>query len=431
MKGVSGAMEHRRFYACLLALGLCMLLLLSACDAGRSMTPTIVIKVATDLPLTGGDASEGQLAQNGAQLAVDQANANHVIAGVTLQLVTIDDAQDPQKGVNNVTAMLGDAQVAGMIGPFESSVAQTELPIANNASFAMISPGATGPCLTQNSAASGCNGANDKLSVYRPTHNVTFFRDVTTDDLQGAAEAAFLYTTRHYRSVYVIDDSEAYGTNLAQYFVQAWKKLGGVVIAQKSVKETTSYLPVLAEVASTQPDLLYFAGSYVTGGTQIRQQMLQLSALRKTAFAGAAGIQDKSFARIVGTSGGPIFATVPALDPSTTASAQGFVNAFRQRFGAPGAYSATAYDAMNILIKSIQTALSNTPAPRSANDVAQGRNFRQSVIYALNHTSYDGVLGHTSFDANGDTTNKNMTIYQLLQGPDTAVWKVIATRTVT
>ena len=69
------------------------------------------------------------------------------------------------------------------------------MPIANQAPIAQISPANTNPCLTKDTAASGCSGANDLIPTLRPTGKVNYFRVATTDDHQGPAGADYLYKT--------------------------------------------------------------------------------------------------------------------------------------------------------------------------------------------------------------------------------------------
>src|SRR5689334_8976157 len=129
-----------------LALGIPLLLgILAACGSGTGTggtTPTVTgsttIKIATDLPVSGADESSGKPAEDGAHLAVNQANANHTIPGYTLVFDPQDDVgpsgtHDPTTGARNVTALVGDGLVAGVVGPFNSSVAQAEMPITNQA----------------------------------------------------------------------------------------------------------------------------------------------------------------------------------------------------------------------------------------------------------------------------------------------------------
>src|SRR6266571_3282231 len=124
-----------------LTMGIPLLLaLLAACGSGTtgggsSTTPAVTgsttIKVATDLPTSGKDATSGKPAENGAHLAVDQANANHTVPNVTFQFVPKDDVgpsgvHDPAIGAQNVTALAGDARVVGVVGPLNSNVAKAE-----------------------------------------------------------------------------------------------------------------------------------------------------------------------------------------------------------------------------------------------------------------------------------------------------------------
>lgn len=141
--------------------------------------------------------------------------------------------------------------------------------------------------------------------------------------------------------------------------------------------------------------------------------MLTIPALQQTAFAGGDGIADTSFAKAVGLSGGPNYATIAAPDATKIPAAQSFVKDYRAKYGELGPYSAAAFDAMNILIQAAKTALTKTHTPKDSSDSAQAQVFRQAVIDALKGISYNGVTGHISFDSNGDTTNKIFTIYQV------------------
>src|SRR5205807_302605 len=143
-----------------------LLAILAACGAGTSTgssTPTTgstTIKIASDLPVSGKDASSGKPDENGAHLAVDQANAKHVIPGYTLVFDPKDDVgpsgiHDPAVGAQNVRSLIGDGLVAGVVGPFNSNVARAEMPITNQAPLAQISPANTNTCLTQEGAAIG------------------------------------------------------------------------------------------------------------------------------------------------------------------------------------------------------------------------------------------------------------------------------------
>jgi branched-chain amino acid transport system substrate-binding protein len=413
-----------------LTLGIPLLLgLLAACGSGTTSTGTnapqttgsTTIKIGTDLPVSGADESSGKPAEDGAHLAVMQANQNHTITGYTLVFDPKDDVgpsgtHDPAIGAQDVTTLIGDALVAGIIGPFNSSVAQAELPITNQAPIAQLSPANTNPCLTKNTAASGCSGSNDKLATYRPTGHVNYFRVATTDDHQGPAGADYMYKTLGLRKVYVIDDTETYGAGIADRFVGEWKNLGGTVLGRSSESpHTTSYVSLLTQVASLHPDGIYFGGNDSTGGILIKQQMKQVPGLANLPLGGGDGIVTPSFASTIGNTAGNVYGTVAVIDTTKNPSAQTFNQQFKAAFTDPlNVYSSAAYDCTNILIQAIKTALANgAHTPTDSSDAAGAKAFRQAVINAIQNISYTGVTGHQSFDSNGDTTNKIITIYKL------------------
>jgi branched-chain amino acid transport system substrate-binding protein len=418
-----------------LTMGIPLLLaILAACGAGTTggggaATPTgsKTIKIATELPTSGKDASSGKPAENGAHMAVDQANANHTIAGYTLAFVPEDDVgpsgiHDPAVGAKNVTAVAGDALVAGIVGPFNSSVAKAEMPISNQAPIAQISPANTNQCLTKNTPESGCTGSSNLIPTLRPTGKVNYFRIATTDDHQGPGGADYLYKTTGYKKAYVIDDAETYGIGIADTFSKEWQSLGGTVLGRSSEPATTtSYVSLLTQIASKHPDVIYFGGLDSTGGILIRQQMRQVPGLQSTAFGGGDGLVTSSFSKnISSNSGGPVYGTTATVDAALAPSAKTFFQQYTATYGASnfGAYSAAAYDCANIIIQAIKTALANgAHTPQNSSDTAGAKAFRQAVINAIQNISFDGVLGHQSFDANGDTTNRVITIYKLGPAP--------------
>jgi branched-chain amino acid transport system substrate-binding protein len=397
--------------------------LLAPLGVAHSFTGSPIIKIATDLPTSGQAESIGKPVEDGANLAVMQANANQTIPGYTLQFVPKDDVgssgvPDPTVGAANVTALISDALVAGIVGPFNSSVAVAEMPIANQAPIALISPSNTAPCLTKDTAASGCSGSNDLLPTLRPTGKVTYFRVVTTDDNQGPAGADYMYKTLGLRKVYVIDDAEPYGIGIANFFIGRWQKVGGTVLGHASEPgTTTSYVSLLKQIAATHPDLIYFGGLDFTGGTLIRQQMQQVPGLQNLPYAGGDGIMTPAFASTIQPlGGGPVYGTAAVVDTSTNPRAA----TFRQQYAAafPGdpitVYSAEAYDSANILIQAIKKALAHgAQAPTSSSDSSTASTFRTAVIAAVQHIQYHGLTGHQSFDKNGDTKLEIISIYKL------------------
>jgi len=392
---------------------------LAACGpggGGGGVKGNTTIKICTDFPVSGAEASAGKPAENGVTLAIEQANSKKTISGYTLVPVHYDDVgasgkHDPDKGASNIRQAIGDALIAGCIGPFNSSVAQSEMPIANQAPLALISPSNTNPSLTKPSYG--------QTATYRPSGKVTYFRVCATDDKQGPAGADYLYNSLHLTKVYVIDDTETYGKGIADLFEQEFKKDGGTVLGRQGVdsKTTTDYKPILTAAAALHPDAIYFGGIDNTGGESIAIQMRQVPGLEKVILAGGDGLQTDDMRKTTGAAGVGTLVTVASVNPDKLPSAQQFISDFHKRFTDPaayGAYSANGYDAGNIMIQAIKRAVDGGAAnAKDSSDTDGAKTFRQAVIDQLAKTNYSGVTGTTTFDENGDTTNRFISIYKL------------------
>lgn len=386
---------------------------LAGCGGGTASKGTI--KICSELPVTQKDASSGKPAENGVSLAVEQANKNNTVAGYTLVHVKYDDvgasgAHDPSVGANNIRDAVGKASIAGCVGPFNSSVAKAEMPIANQGGLALISPSNTNETLTKPQYGA--------TKDYRPTGKVTYFRVCTTDDIQGPAMADYYIDQLKAKTVYVINDTETYGKGIADNFAKEFTTKGGTVLGNDGLPaSTTDFKPELAKVASKKPDAIYYGGTDSTLGIQLRIQAAQQPGLEKTPFGGGDGIQTDAYRTGTGASGLGTLATVAAVNADTLPQAADFKTAFKAKFPNAadyGAYSANSYDAANIMIQAVKAAIAGgaTP-PKDDNDTDTAKTFRQAVIDKIAATSYDGVIGKTTFDANGDTTNKWISVYKL------------------
>jgi len=429
-----------RFFAT--SLGVVLLLgILSACGAGTTTTTSnntvVTIKIATELPVSGSDASSGKPAELGAHLAVDQANKSNFLPGYQFVFDPQDDVgasgvHDPSVGAKNVTSLIGDGEVAGIVGPFNSSVAEAEMPITNEAPLAQISPANTNTCLTQITADTGCTGVNELVPKLRPTGNVTYFRTATTDNHQGGEGADFSYKNLGLKTAYVVDDTELYGVGLANAFVTEYKADGGTVLGHDSIASTTDYSQELTKIAHLKPAVIYFAGLDSTGGIAIAKQEAKTPGLTTTPIVGGDGLQTSAFATALGAGGTPIYSTVASVDPTKLPSAANFIKQFDAAYGASafGAYSASAYVDAEILLNAIKAAIQGgAKAPASSSDTDTAKTFRTAVIAAIAKTDYNSVIGHQSFDANGDTTNKTITVYQLGLVSGSAGWKYVTAQT--
>ena len=413
-----------------LTLGCSLILaMLAACGAGTSTgnsggnkgSGKITIKVGSEFRMTSKDAASGLPAQNGVAYAINEADSENFLPGYKFVLDPKNDVgpsvtHDTTVGQKNVNDLAGDAQVAGIVGPLNSNIAQAEMPSANNAPIALISPANTNDCLTQNTPAYECGGANSRITQLRPTGKVTYFRTATLDQFQGAALAAYAIS-KQYKTAYVIDDTETYGVGLATNFSTFYKLLGGTILGRKSIASTNSYENVLTQIASQKPQMIFFGGNDSTGGITIRQQMARVAGLQSTPFFVGDGAKTSTLAKEVSPieGSGPVYATIPGEDPTQVPAAQSFLTKYTKQYGTPGAYSTGGYDDAWIVMQAIKRVVNGkeATAPANAGDTANATKFRQAVINEIAKTNYTGLTGHQSFDANGDTTNRSISVYTI------------------
>jgi branched-chain amino acid transport system substrate-binding protein len=365
------------------------------------------VKIGVDLPLSGNETSNGVPTKNGALFAIKQANDKGGIEGFKIDSVVLDDAvngvHDPQQGAKNVQQFVADTGVMGMVGPFNSNVARAEMPIASTANLPMVSPSNTGECLTQTHPYC-TNGEPQSL---HPGGKTNYFRVCTTDNIQGPALADYASKTLKKTKVYILDDRETYGKGLADNFEIQFKKDGGTVAGHEGfdAKSTDDFKSFLNKAKSAGVDLLFFGGTDTNKAGIIRNQM---KGILDVPYMGGDGIQTDQFLKDAAANADGSYASVAAVNADKLPAAKSFLDGFKafKSLGTAdyGAYTANAYDATNIVIQAIGAAIK-----------ANGGNMpdREAVRKAIGSVDYNGAIGHTTFDNNGDTSNKIISFYQV------------------
>lgn len=387
--------------------GAAVVAVLAACSGGgggsSSQAPSgTTVKIGIDLPTSGGDASVGVSTQQGALLAIEQAQKSGLPGGLKLEAYPLDDAvqgvHSPQQGVSNVRTFVSDDAVLAMVGPYNSNVAAAEIPVTNAAGLVQIGPAVVSDGLTIGDDAKALRRAN-------PDTN-SFFRVCTTDSRQGSALAQFA-RKMNYKNVYIIDDNETYGLDLANRFEEDFKQQGGSVIAHDHIaKNTQDFKAMLIKVAGTKPDLVFYGGVTSTGGGLIRKQMFD-TGLGKVPFMGGDGIAD--LATVAGTLSDGSYYTVAAANAEKLPSAQTFVKTFEARYHSPvGPYSANAFSAAQVAIDAIERAAKANGGKMPS---------RAQVLAQVAKTDALATpIGAVSFDTNGDIENPTLSLYGFTNG---------------
>src|SRR5881396_20643 len=96
------------------------------------------IKIATQSPLSGGQAALGEGIKLGAQLAIEKFKGGLEKMGFKVDLVPFDDQAKPDVGVANAKNIIADKNVLTVIGHLNSGVAIPSSEVYKEVSLAMI-----------------------------------------------------------------------------------------------------------------------------------------------------------------------------------------------------------------------------------------------------------------------------------------------------
>jgi branched-chain amino acid transport system substrate-binding protein len=363
----------------------------------------IDVKVGIELPMTGGEAPNGVPTANGVALALDQIKVPGFNITINQQDDAVNGVHNADQGAKNMTALANDSQVLFVVGPYNSSVAQAEIPVSNGAGLMQCSPANTAVTLTKGDAAKALRKTNpDKIA---------YVRVATTDDNQGAGTADIAYNIAKAKTAYVLDDTQTYGKGLADGFETAYKTFGGQELKRDGVpSSTTDFTSYVTTAKGLNPGIVMYGGVTTSGLGLFRKQMAQ-SGLSNVPMVGGDGISDgsaataSSFLNIAGPDGDQnTYSTVAAIhdipDPTK------FGNDYKAKFNAePGAYSAPGYACTQIFLQALQA------VGAGKTDLAALREAIRAYVADTSHT-FDTVLGKVGFDANGDTTQHTISYYQ-------------------
>ncbi|HEY9371153.1 branched-chain amino acid ABC transporter substrate-binding protein [Streptomyces sp.] len=359
---------------------------------------TVVIGV--DAPLTGSLSALGQGIKNSVDLAVQTANKNNEVPGVTFKIEALDDQATPATGKANATKLVGIKDVLGVVGPLNSGVSQSMQADFDKANLTQVSPANTNPSLSQ-----GDNWGKGEFK--RPFK--TYFRTATTDVVQGKFAANYLFNDAKKRKVFVVNDKQTYGAGLAAIFSDEFKRLGGTVVDTDSVTvKETDFSSTANKIKGSGADSVYFGGQYPEGGL-LSDQVKKAGA--KIPTMGGDGIYDPEFIKASGEANDGDLATSVGYPVEKLPTAKKFIAdyqaaGFKDPYAAYGGYS---YDAAWSIIQAVKSvvAANNGKVPADA---------RAKVTEAMAKVSFEGVTGKVSFDEYGDTTNKQLTVYQVKNG---------------
>ncbi len=342
---------------------------------------TVLIGLAG--PLTGPSARIGKDLENGARLAIADANAQKPTLNgkpVTFKLLSEDDQSDPRTAVA-VAQRLVDEGVAGVVGHWNTGTSIPAARIYHDAGIAQVAPVATGHGYTQ-------QGFD------------TSFRVMGHDDDGGNYAGQYAVKTLKAKRIAVIDDRTAFGQGLADGFIKSLQAQGVQPVTREYVDDkTVDFSAVLTTVRSKNSDLIFFGG-VDSQAAPLARKLKQLG--MNAQLMGAGGFVSQTFLTLAQREGEGVVALEPGLPLEQMPGGKAFEQAYRDRYHTHiELHAPFAYDATRVLIAAIEQADSANPA---------------DYLPKLRAIHYQGVTGDIAFDAQGNLQQPSFTLYRVVDG---------------
>ncbi len=339
--------------------------------------PPLVVKLGHSAPLTGPQSHIGKDNENGARMAVDDANAAKVKIGgrdVIFELQGEDDQADPKQGIL-VAQKFVDAKVNAVIGHLNSGTTIPASKIYSDAGIPQVSPSATNPTYTHQGFK-------------------TTFRVMANDEQQGRVLGAYAGNQLKAKTVAIIDDKTAYGEGLATEFKKSAVASGVKVVAEEHTDDkAVDFKAILTKIKGKKPDLIFYGGMDPQAAP-MAMQMKQLGVKSKL-LMGDGGCTTE-FVKNAGEAADGHYCSLPGIPYDKMPGGPKFIERFNAKYGEIQLYAPYAYDAVMVVVEAIKRAQSAESA---------------KILAELPKTDYQGVTTHITFDENGDLKDGAISLY--------------------
>ena len=348
--------------------------LIVGCTAPGSTRP--MVKIGLVAPFEGLYRHLGYDVLYAVKLAVRERNAAGGVSGYMVELVALDDSNDPRQAPLQARKMIVDADIMGVIGHFSDDTALAALDEYHRAGLALI---------TQVPANAVTKQGYPEV-----------FRLFARNDLLGTEAARYAVEELGARRIAVVRGRD----DLADAFVQTAEQLGATTVLDTEYAiRTTQYVShFVSAVETTSPDLIFFSGEAVEGAefiAQVRRAGVMV------AFMGGSGLDNPYYLRQIG---GEAVRDILYITAVPKIHVGDFVAGYQSLAGhLPGSQAIVAYDAARVLLEALARAIESRGGPS-----------RDAVVAELGALQgYPGLIGSIAFDSKGDLVKPRTYVYRV------------------
>ena len=379
--------------------------LFPGCSQSTQSNTEEVIKIGIFEPFTGKNASGGK------QEALGIAYANSIQPTVTIngttyrvELVVSDNESSKDKAPTAATTLV-EHDVAVVLGSYGSDESLAGSSVFEAAGIPVVGVSCTNPAITAG--------------------NQHYFRICWVDTFQGSALADFATEQLQAGTVYCLAErNDNYSAGLCSYFIGDFTDLGGSVIYETYPAGTTDFTPYIRAAQHAGAEVL-FAPVSTESALWIIAQAEELG-LDMPILAG-----DTWDSNVVAAAGRnakqDIYVTTFFDENVENDEGKAFVAGFQQYISSQesrlkhnggntmvSAASAMGYDAYFTVLEAMKNAKSAEP---------------EAIREALCSTSYEGITGQVSFDAENGDAMRNIAFIKKVD-KDFGTWEFITVQSV-
>ena len=347
-------------------------------SSGSSSPATVkacVASIGMEGPLTGPVASLGQEQLHFAELANAMDNKAN---GTKISIVQGDTQLQPAQATTVTQQFVSNSKIVAVVGPAGSQEVEAVGPLFGRAGMAFISGSATDPSLTTDGK------------------NPTFLRVVANDNVQGPQDANYIINNLKPKALMIVDDEEAYSTDLVAIMIPIFKHAGIKVDHESVPQSTTDFSSLVAKITSSE-SVVVLPWQIAANAQQFGRDMAQQH--KKAVIFGTDGLFSPGTFSIAGSyvsSFGPDITAIPA-DAAVAAAA-------KAKYGSFGTFGPPVFAATHVIDEAIASVCKSGQTPS-----------RSNVLAAIRKTNEPtSILGQPiSFDSHGDPNNGKFFLFKI------------------
>jgi branched-chain amino acid transport system substrate-binding protein len=340
-----------------------------ACSSRLSVKPTV--KIGLVAPFEGLHRPLGYEALYGAKLAIRERNRTGGVAGYFVELVALNDDQQPASAAQRAREMVVDPDVMGVIGHLGELTTLAALPVYQESDLALVVP------FTSRGALTGDNHAG--VFSLSPEGRVV-----------GAVAARYAVLEAGAARMAIVEGE----ASLAESFVATSRSLGSEVQVLAGPPDGDCF----ADLVSGTVDLVFLAGEGIESAELVRELR---EAGAPVSILGGPSLDTPEFVQVAGEAAlGTVY-----LSLSPPLSHSSFGDAYEREWGSrPGPRAALSYDATGVMLEVLARCIGVDGSPS-----------REGVIEALaGLRDYEGATGHISFDPKGQAVERPIYLYEIV-----------------